>query len=299
MADLKDRSPRWAKAVAGSVTRAYALRTAALRPVPDFLVIGSKRGGTTSLFRYLSDHPGTFGLFPQPRGKKSTDFFFPGQHHPRPRSEEWYRSHFHTENYRRLVARRLGYRPLSFEASPYYIWDPRVAGRVRDIAPEIKAILVIRNPVRRAWSHYQERVQNGVEPLTFKQALAAESDRLDGELDRMLVDPRYYSRAFDWYSYRSRGEYLPQIMNWHAHFPADQLLVLRSDDLYRDTQRTMDLVCNFLALPTHRMQSTKPFNSTWRTTEAVPTQEGQELADHFKVHNLLLEEYLETRLGWS
>jgi hypothetical protein len=297
--DLKDRAPGWTKSAADTVTRGFAMGTVRDRPVPDFLVIGTKRGGTTSLFRYLAAHPGILGLFPQVRGKKGTEFFFPSQHHEKPRSETWYRSHFHSEAFRRRLAQRLGYRPLSFEASPYYIWDPRIPARVNTVAPQVKSILLVRDPVRRAWSHYQERVQNGVEPLTFAQALAAEPDRLAGELERMDADPTYYSSAYDWYSYRSRGEYLPQIRTWHQHFPREQLLVLRSEDLYRQTQETMDRICGFLGIPTHPMPTVKPFNSTWRTTEDTPEEQRAELAAHFREPNRALQEYLGMPLGWQ
>ena len=73
---FKDRSPRWVKDSANAATRRYALTTVARRPAPDFLIIGTKRGGTTSLFNYLLMHPGVLGLYPQSRGKKSTDYYF-------------------------------------------------------------------------------------------------------------------------------------------------------------------------------------------------------------------------------
>jgi hypothetical protein len=294
IADLKDRSPRWLRAGADLVTRAGGLATVADRPPPDFLVIGTKRGGTTSLFNYLVQHPGILGLYPQPRGKKSTDFFFSGHGH----DARWYRSHFHTETYRRRRGRALGYRPLSFEASPYYVWDPRVAARAAALRPSLKAVVLLRDPVRRAWSHYQERTQNGVEPLSFEDALAAEDDRLAGELERMAEESDYHSSAFDWYSYRSRGEYLSQIRNWHASFPQDQLLVLRSEDLYRSTQETVDRVCVFLGLPPFVLPETRPFNATWRTRDSPPEAASHALAHHFHPLNRELEDYLSMSFDW-
>ena len=162
-------------------------------------------------------HPGVLGLFPQNRARKSTDHFFGSNHEL---GEDWYRSHFHTERYRDRLRRELGYRPVSGEASPFYAWDPRIAGRAYQSAPRVKAIMLLRNPVKRAWSHYQERTQNGVEPLDFAHALACEPTRLEGELERMASDELYHSDAYDWYSYRSRGDYLPQILNWTSVFRA-------------------------------------------------------------------------------
>lgn len=291
---LKDHSPRWLKDVANVTTRAYGMATTELRPAPDFLVIGCKRGGTTSLFNYLLQHAAVLGLYPQVRGKKSTDYFF----REAQRGERWYRSHFHTHAYRRLLALGLGYPPVSGEASPYYMWDPRIPARVRAIAPEVKAIMLLRDPVQRAWSHYQERVENGVEPLSFAEALDAEEERTAGALDRMLADPTYYSTAHDWYSYRARGVYLPQVRAWSDVFPPEQLLVLRSEDLYADPQGVFEEVCLFLGVLPTTLRSTRPHNAS-RSRNPMPTAIREELADYYAPHNRALECYLGRSLCWS
>ncbi|GGD05243.1 sulfotransferase domain-containing protein [Nocardioides daphniae] len=291
---IKDRSPRWLKDSANVTTRAYARATVGQRPAPDFLIIGTKRGGTTSLFNYLLMHPGALGLFPQSRGKKSTDYFFKELD----RGPEWYRSHFHTEAHRERMQRRLGHRPISGEASPYYLWDHRVAGEVHAIAPEVKAIALLRDPVERAWSHYHERRKNGVEPLSFVDALAAEPTRLEGELERMAADRTYYSEAHDWYTYRSRGIYLPSLENWWSTFGREQLLVLRSEDLYADVQGTFDTVCEFLGLPQHRLPDTKAFNGI--APSAIDDDAVRaELAEFYAPHNAALEAALGRSMGWT
>lgn len=291
---VKDKSPRWVKDAANLGTRAYGVATTPWRPVPDFLVIGTKRGGTTSLFNYLMMHPGILGLFPQSRGKKSTDYFFKELE----RGPWWYRSHFHTAPYRQRLESRLGHRPVGGEASPYYVWDPRIAARVREIAPGVRAILLLRDPVERAWSHYLERRENGVEPLGFGEALAAEPVRTEGELDRMLADPGYHSEPHDWYTYRARGVYLPQIHNWRESFPAEQLLILRSEDMYADVQGVFDGVCAFLGVPHHRLPTTRTFNASARKS-SVPEPQRGELAAYYREHNAALEDYLGWPLGWT
>ena len=292
--ELKRRTPRWVLDGADAATRAFALATASRRPFPDFLIVGTKRGGTTSLFNYLVRHPGVLGMFPQIRGKKSTDFYFADRQH----QDAWYRSHFHTDAHRRLLERQIGYRPLSFEASPYYMWDPRIAAAVAARAPATKAIVLLRDPVKRAWSHYQERVQNDVEPLPFREALLAEDRRLSGELERMLEDPTYHSSAWDWYSYRSRGEYVDQLDMWAEHFPAEQILVIFSEELYSNTQATMDLVCDFLMIPTFEMPTTRAFNATWRTKEGIPESDAVALRAHYQSYNQRLSERIDRQLPW-
>lgn len=293
MTELKERSPRWAKDAANTVTRKYALATVSQRTLPDFLVIGTKRGGTTSLFNYLMMHPGVLGLFPQSRAKKSSDYFFKQQHH----GPTWYRSHFHTKAYRNTLSKRLGYPPVSGEASPYYMWDPRIAAAAHELNPRLRAIALLRDPVERAWSHYQERSANGVEPLSFEDALAAEEDRTAGELDKMAADPTYYSHAHDWYTYRSRGVYLPQLQNWCSVFPQDQLLVLRSEDMYGDVQGIFDRISLFLGVATFPLPTTKTFGAGRRST--MPESARAQLMEFYRPHNRELEEYLGRPLGWS
>lgn len=290
---LKERTPRGALDLANWTTRRWGLATAAQRGLPDFLVIGTKRGGTTSLFNYLLMHSGVLGLFPQARGRKSTDYFFKNLH----LGEEWYRSHFHTEAHLARVADRLGYRPVCGEASPYYMWDPRVAGRVAALVPNVKAIALVRDPVERAWSHYQERTQNGVEPLSFTDALAAEGDRTGSAVQRMRENPGYHSDAFDWYAYRERGVYLPQLQNWLESFPREQLLVVRSEDMYADAQSVFDTVCDFLGLPRVELPTKKTFNASARAP--MPASVRAELSEYYRSPNLELESFLGRPLSWS
>lgn len=290
---LKERMPRGAMDMANWTTRQWGLATSARRGLPDFLVIGTKRGGTTSLFNYLLMHPGIMGLYPQVRGRKSTDYFFKNLH----RGEPWYRSHFHTDAHLDRAARRVGYRPRCGEASPYYMWDERIAGRVREVAPSVKAIALVRDPVERAWSHYQERVQNGVEPLSFAHALDAEERRTAHELERMRNSPGYHSDAYDWYGYRQRGVYLPQLLTWTRSFPREQLLVIRSEDMYADVQSVVDQTCRFLGLPTSTLPTRKTFNASARAP--MPDSVRDELTDYYRPHNARLEDHLGRPLGWG
>lgn len=292
---LKDRSPRWLLDAANTATRRYAIQTVGDRPNPDFLIIGTKRGGTTSLFNYLLMHPGVLGLFPQNRGKKSTDYFFSSSYG---RGDDWYRSHFHTERHRQAMQRDLGYRPVSGEASPYYVWDPRIASRVASTCPETKAIMLVRDPVKRAWSHYLERTQNGVEPLSFVDALDAEERRLEGELDRMMADPGYHSTAWDWYGYRSRGDYLPQLQRWTETLGTDNLLVVRSEDMYADVQGVVDSVTDFLGLPRHELPTRRTFNAS-HTSPKMPPEAVADLRAHFAPKVAELESWLGRDLRWA
>lgn len=288
-------APMWLKNLANRATRGWAYLSAHDRPLPDYIVIGCKRGGTTSLFNYLVDHPGILRMYPMSRGLKSTDFFFKREG----RSIRWYRSHFPSERYRRRLAKKIGYRAVSGEASPYYVWDPRVAAKLRAVAPDTKCILLLRDPAKRAWSHFQERSENHTEPLTFAQAIEAEDDRLEGELEKMLADPDYYSEAHDFFSYRSRGVYAPQIRNWLEHFPREQLLVIYAEDLYRDTTETFGQVCDFLGVPRAPMATTKGYNSMPGSKDEPPKNVMQELRDFYAAMQPELEDLVGRPAPWG
>jgi hypothetical protein len=289
----KDASPRWVKDVANLATRSYAVATASVRPLPDFLIAGTKRGGTTSLWNYLVRHPAVLPMFPGVRGRKSTDYFFGNDAH----DQRWYRSHFHSRPYRSRLSRRLHQRVVSGEASPYYMMDPRICERIRAVAPDVKLIFLLRDPVLRAYSHYQERVGQGTEVLSFEQALAAEEPRLAGELPRMLTDPKYHSEAHDWYTYRSRGVYHSQLAPFLQAFPAVHVLVLPSEDLYRDPQPTFDVVCQFLGLNPLPLDSFERHN--YIPISPMGAGVRRELEDFYAPHNEQLYAMVGRDYGWG
>lgn len=282
----------WTHTAAKVVLRRWGIATAGLRPWPDFLLIGTKRGGTTSLFHYLRGHPDVLPMFPTPRLKSPHYFYWHFD-----RGERWYRSHFPTRVYRRSLETLRHGRVVSGEASPYYMYHPYTAERVRAVLPDIKLIVSLRNPVNRAYSHYWERVDIGAEELSFEAALAAEPSRLAGELEKMAANPLYYSRNHDWYSYRDRGIYAPQLERWFSMFPREQFLILNSDAFYADEQAEMDRLTDFLSLRRHRLEAKPQYNQ--RRAAPMDSTVRDELAAFYRPHNQTLYELLGEDLGWD
>jgi hypothetical protein len=151
------------------------------------------------------------------------------------RGERWYRAH--------LPMRRGG---VVGEASPSYLFHPLAPERVARVLPDARLIALLRNPVERAFSHYQHEVALGREQLTFEDALEREDERMAGELERMLRDPTYFSHAWWNYTYAARGRYAEQLERWFAAFPRERLLVLLTDELAADTAGTYRRALDFL-----------------------------------------------------
>lgn len=236
-----------ARAQALTGIRRFGMATASRRATPDYLVIGTKRGGTTSMARWLLDHPDVASLFPARETRKGTYYFDVNYG----RGEAWYQSHFPTTTSLERRSAKTGRRTIVGEATPYYLHHPHAAIRARRLAPDTKVIALLRDPVDRAFSHWMERSRNGVETLSFADAVAAEAGRLDGEEERMLADPGYTSFAHQHFSYIDQGRYARGLERWMRAFPHEQLLVLRSEDLYEDPASTYSTVLDFLDMPAH------------------------------------------------
>lgn len=285
-----------------TVIRRYGMTTATARPGPDFLLIGAKRGGSTSFYYTLLAHPRVMPLFPAarllPKAAHTKGVHYFDTHYAR--GMGWYRSHFPTAAARRIAARRAGGRVVVGEGSPYYLFHPLAAERAGRDVPHAKILLILRDPVERAFSHYRERRRQDAEPLaTFEDALAAEADRLDGESERIAARLGYASYAHEQQSYRAQGEYAPHLRRWMEHFPADRFRVLVAEDFYADPQAVCDEAAAFLGLPAAPLPP-----SARKVWNAAPSQDlapgtRRRLAEHYAPFNADLEDLLDRDLPWS
>ena len=234
-AELVPALPEPARKVLRGGYRAYGSATAGLRPLPDFLILGAQKAGTTALYAYLRWHP-------QITGPSFKEVSFFDRHYAK--GERWYRAH--------MPVRR---RSLVGEASPSYLFHPLAPERVAGMLPGARLIALLRNPVDRAFSHYQHEVALGREPLSFEDAVDREDERMQSELERMLRDPSYFSLAWWNYTYIARGRYAEQLERWFAAFPREQLLVLFTEELSADTAATYRRVLYFLGVTARDLES--------------------------------------------
>lgn len=271
-------------------TEGYLAATSGLRMLPDFIVIGTQRGGTTSLYRYLAAHPGV-----APTLVSKGVHYFDVQND---RSEAWYRGHFPPTAYR-AWRRRVARQPLiTGEASPYYLFHPAVPERVAAMLPDVKLIAMLRDPVKRAFSHYHHEFEGGFETLhTFEEAIDAEPGRLEGEAERLLADPGYVSFAHQHHSYLARGHYAEQLQAWFAHIPRERFLIFTSEEFYRDTATVYGTVQDFLGLPHHPLAEFKTYNAH-SYPPMDPATNGR-LREHFRDPDRALCELLGRELGWD
>jgi hypothetical protein len=262
------------------VLRAWRFLSSAYRPLPDMLLIGAQKSGSTSLFRYLSALPSV-----TPAIHTETHFFDLNYE----RGEKWYRSQFPFPP--------RGTKGLVIEGSPYYIFHPRVAALAVEMLPAAKIVAMLRDPVDRALSHYQQTVHFGFEPLALEDALAAEEDRLRGEVERLRTESTYQSYAHRHFTYKSRGIYAEQIEGWIEHFGRDQLLVLESEALFGGDRKAFERLHDFLGLAMPG-EIDFPVQNTGSRPEASD-EVVRSLTEYFAPHNERLYSLLGERFSWD
>lgn len=262
---------------------AYQWLTVPLRPLPDFLIIGANKCGTTSLHNYLNKHPQIKeGLY------KEIHFF---DRYPRyAEGPNWYRSHFPICTDREEFC--VG------EATPEYLFHPAVPERVADMIPDVKLIVLVRNPIERAYSHYQHSRRDGSESLSFERALEAEPDRIDGEIEKLKSSSTYYSKTYEHYSYLARGRYMEQIRRWLEHFSREQMMVLRSESLFENPNVVANRVFDFLDLPPHTLNVEHAYNTGDYHSEMDPVIRNK-LREYFRPHNEEISKFLDKEIDWN
>jgi hypothetical protein len=262
--------------------------TARMRLLPDFLIIGAQRCGTTSLQRYLIQHPCIAPSF-----RKEVHFFDRNLK----KGVTWYRAHFPSVPYKYFVTTVLRRRFLTGEASAAYLFYPHAPKKIFEMMPRVKLIVLLRNPVDRAYSHYQHEVSLKYETLSFDEAIEQEPDRLRGEREKMLADQSYDSYKYRHYSYLARGAYADQLMRWMKLFPRDQILILRSEDFFAESSKTFQKVLGFLELPPCELSEYKQYNA--REYSSMNAATRRRLIDYFEPHNRRLRELVGENFPWN
>lgn len=274
--DVWQERVRRASRVAGRGTQAWArgYLSGADRHLPDFVIVGGQRCGTTSLYHYLSAHPGIAAPL-----VKEVQFF--------------------SLRYRRGLRWYLGNFPRTppgvrtFEASPYYLFDERVPGRLVATLPQAKILVLLRDPVERAYSHYLHTRSLGHEKLDFRSALREEQHRLAKVSGRYGRHAHHVRRS---YSYATRGRYADQLERWFAHVDRERVLAIRSEDMYRDPGGTHRQILEFLGLPPHQLSA---YRQHTLRVDPGETELTPDLRQELRREFASADARLATMLGWD
>lgn len=252
------------------------LRLRGTRALPDAMIIGALKCGTSSLHDCLAQHPHVIAPL-----HKEVQYFDSNLGH----GERWYRANFG----------KVGERGLNLEHSPHYLFHPEVPARARALVPDAKLIVLLRNPVRRAYWHYWHERDTRHETLTFEEAIAAEPQRLADGQAKLARGER--SAAHQHFSYLARGRYAEQVRRWLQHYPRERLLVLRFEDLAANPTAVLERTLGHLGLPSLGTRIRLEPSNTRRYPAMAPAT-AEKLKAYFGPYNTELETLLGTPLGW-
>jgi hypothetical protein len=244
---------------------AQALGEAQVGALPDFVIIGAQKCGTTALYALLTKHPNV-----EPAAVRELHYF------DRPdrfeKGTDWYRQCFPPPQWKN------GRKSITGEKTPYYLFHPPVPRRMAEVIPRVSLIVLLRNPVDRALSQYHHdirrmQVSKRTAPTTFEEAIEQRDS-----------------------SYLSRGIYVDQLLRWFEYFNKEQMLILKSEDFFKRTAETSRLVQEFLDLPYRQLDL--PPRKTNDRYEPMDPATRRRLEAYFEPHNQRLYEYLGVDFGW-
>jgi sulfotransferase family protein len=259
------------------------------RALPSFVVVGAQRCGTTTIFQTLSDHPQVL----RPVVDKGTDYYT--LHFSR--GLDWYRAQMPL---RATVHARSAHRGPAqvFEACTYYMFHPLAVERMARDLPDAKLVVMLRDPVERAYSAYKHEFARGFETEPdFSAALELEPARLSGEVEKMQNDIDYQSFSHRHHAYRSRGQFAEQLSRIYQHYPPAQVHVMQSESFFANPAREFARLTDFLGLRLWRPATFGQHNA--RPSESMPQDARRLLTEHFREHNDALAALLGQRPAWS
>ncbi len=253
--------------------------------LPDFIIIGAARSGTTHLLGQLNAHPNVL------EGPAETHFF---DTHRYTYGLGWYRLRFPANKDRRRAYQDGLHPVLTGESSPSYLAHPNAAARIARGVPHAKLLVLLRDPALRAASHWAWCLRQCGETRSFREAVEAEigkpgdSSTIHVPTDKRIGDPLVVRR----------GIYQPQLERWRTHFPDKQLMVVQSERWFRDPATVMAEICDYLALPRLRELPRVMRN---RNKPHEPFDQGviEQLRAFYRPYNEELAEYLGMDLDWN
>lgn len=200
---------------------------------PNFLIIGAQKCGTTSIYHYLNQHPEVF----LPSVKEPEYFTFNPEKtvilENIPKLKKICITDFN--DYIALFQDATTETAIG-EASPTYLYGSTTCKRIKEKFPDIKHIAVLRNPTKRAFSHFQHNTNRGIEPInSFEMAISAESKRINN------------GWPLHWH-YLENGFYHKHLMNYYKTFPKKNIKIIIFEEFISDPQKSLEEICRFLGV---------------------------------------------------
>ena len=269
-------------------TNRLGIISAPLHVLPDFVIVGAMKGGSTSLYNFVTQHPDIARAAQKEIGYFANKYKY---------GEKYYRSYFPTKLSAYLHKKQTHQKLLTGEASIAYLFFPAVPNRMKDLLPDIKLIIILRNPVDRAYSHYWLAKRLNNETFPFEKAVELEEERCAGEFERLLQDPYFIPTNFVNNSYLAGGIYADQLEHWFRCYNRNQFLFLSTEDFAKNPQQTLNQFFDFVGVRPLHAGNLKNLNVG--NYEKMNESTRKFLVEYFKPHNKRLYKLLQRDFDWD
>jgi Sulfotransferase domain len=228
----------------------FGTRTARWRMEPSFLIVGAQRAGTTTLYRVLSEHPSVV----RPTAAKGIGYFDLSYG----RGPQWYRGHFPL---RWSGRRKAGAGAVTFESSGYYLFHPLAAQRIARDLPGVRLVVMVRDPVERAYSAHRHELARGFETEPFERAVELEDERTAGEAQRLVDEPDGRSVSHRHHSYLARSRYSEQVARLREAVGEDRVHIVDADRFFEEPHEEFERLREWLGLAPWRPGRVEQWNA--------------------------------------
>tara|TARA_B100000029_G_scaffold167749_1_gene163910 strand:- start:1906 stop:2805 length:900 start_codon:yes stop_codon:yes gene_type:complete len=268
-----------------SFKKIFRTLTGNLRSFPHFIIIGVGRAGTTALYSYLIQHPSIIGTVSDNKKSASDVHFFEFM---TSNSTTWYKSHFPI----------LSRKQITGEFTSTYFYHPDVPKRINQLLPKIKLIVILRNPIDKAYSTYYQQFRYGEISTTFE-------DSINAELKRIKIienEPNLHSKNPNFQNFVSQnilrhGIYVDYFEKWFEQFNREQILILNADEMKKNTRKILKDVFTFLNIEDHPIEDLSRVSA--RKYPPISESTRTKLVEFYKPHNEKLNKLLQTNFEWD
>ena len=261
------------------VKRGISGFTASSRVLPDFIIIGTVRSGSTSLYYNICEHPSVLSADYDEIG------FFDSNYHL---GVNWYRSMFPTKKKMDNLKKTTGF-AITGEDTPFYFWKKEVSERIFKLLPNVKIISIFRNPIDRAYSNYNLGIRLKTEELSFEDAIEDEMKYLEENSFRESIERRR--------SYLSKGIYANQIQNWLEIFPNNQIHMISTEEMQKNPIETLQKVFKFLDITDYEIPDPQKQKSA--DYKKMNFETRQKLLKFYQPHNEIFFDIIKQRFEWN
>ena len=253
--------------------------TSSSRVLPNFIIIGTVRSASTSLYYNICEHPSVLEAAYDEIG------FFDSNFHL---GINWYRSMFPTQKEMNKIRKETKF-GITGEDTPFYFWKKEASQRIHEILPNIKLIVICRNPIDRAYSNYNLGLRKKTEELSFEEAIDTETKFMENHTFRECLDRNR--------SYLIKGHYKKQLEIWYEIFSTKQIHIVSTEEMQDDPQKTLIDIYRFLDLPDYNIKN--PQRQKSAEYKKMNDETRKKLLDYYKPYNDEFFKIIQKKFEWD